>query len=170
MTDHIVTGHGGYSADPFIVATHEAQRRALVDAMLRDPGLDGVDARNHSTAFFYVADRPMWIVDGPPVRRWLRVGFYYKFGGAVFVDETVPDGADWSWAALRPNPIEDPPPIYYDQETDTWFPPASVMPLRELHDVVLEWVDTGKRPTSVDWMPINRTAWSLDGNGQIACG
>lgn len=66
-----------------------------------------------------------------------------------------------------PNPIENPPPIYYDQPAGTLFPPQCVMPLSELRDVVLEWVRTGRRPVSVGWLPINGLVWELTEDGRV---
>lgn len=37
-----------------------------------------------------------------------------------------------------------------------------------VRDVVLEWVETGKRPSSVEWVPVNTFQWKLDGLGDLA--
>ena len=167
MGDFVLTAHGGYTVDPFVVAMDRHQRRALLDMMLRDPGFEGVAARSHSTARFYVSDRPVGVVDGPQVERYLRVGFYHNFGGVYFADNSAAEGADWSWVALRSTPMENPPPIYYDQDTETLFPPAAVMPLDEVREIIQEWASTGERPTHVEWLPINRTTWGLTADGDI---
>jgi hypothetical protein len=83
------------------------------------------------------------------------------------VDETTPHGADWAWAALGPEPLATPPTIYYDPDGVTIFPPATVMPLERVRDVILEWVHTAQRPTSVDWMPINALVWELTEDGGV---
>jgi hypothetical protein len=41
------------------------------------------------------------------------------------------------------------------------------MPLARLRTVILEWVRTGQRPTSMDWIPINALVWELTGNGRV---
>jgi Immunity protein Imm1 len=164
-TEHVVIGQGNGDIWPRVVADHPHQRTKLVDLLLYDPGYEGVHARVHASVNFYVRSRTDDTSDA--AERWLTVGFYAKFGAALFVDETTPDGADWCWAVLRPNPIEDPPPIYYDQPAGTLFPPRCVMPLSELRDVILEWVRTGQRPTSVEWLPINGLVWELTEEGQV---
>lgn len=165
MTEHVVIGQGNGDIWPRVVADHPHQRTKLVDMLLRDPGYQGVHARAHASVHFYVRNHDD---TSEAADRWLTIGFYAKFGGALFIDETTPEGADWCWAALRPTPIEDPPPIYFDQAADTLFPPRCVMPLSELRDVVLEWVRTGRRPASVEWLPINALAWELTEDGRVS--
>lgn len=160
-TEHIVIGQGNGDIWPRVVADHPQQRTRLVDMLLRDPDYQGVYARVHASVHFYVQNT------GKTADRWLTVGFYATFGAALFVDETTPDGTDWCWAALRPTPIGDPPPIYYDQAAGTLFPPQCVMPLSELRDMVLAWVRTAQRPASVDWMPINGLSWELTEDGRV---
>ncbi|OLF11451.1 hypothetical protein BLA60_10770 [Actinophytocola xinjiangensis] len=161
-SEHVVVGQGNGDIWPRVVADHPHQRVKLVDLLLRDPGYEGVYARVHASVNFSVRNRR-----ADDTNKWLTVGFYAKFGAALFVDETTPEGSDWCWGALRPTPIEDPPPIYYDQPTGTLFPPRCVMPLGELREVILEWVRTGQRPTSVEWLPINGLAWDLTDDGRV---
>lgn len=174
MTDHVVTAHGGGTAHPYIVATERAQRGKLVDLTLQDPGYTGVAARQHSGATFYVWDRPVGFGQGAP-RRFLQVGFWARFGGALFYDDPRPatglqsaTSEDWAWIALRSEPISDPPTVYFDQDSGTWFPRAAVMPIDELRELVVEWCDTGERPTSVRWRTVNALSWGLSDTGEIA--
>jgi len=84
----------------------------------------------------------------------------------IAVDETgAPD--DWAWAAVNPDPLTDPPTIYYDQAGGTVFPSVSVMPLQRLRVVILEWVRTGRRPETMDWLPINALVWTLTADGHV---
>src|SRR5262245_22620280 len=107
----------------------------LVDLALHDPRLTGVGARTHLGAYFYVWDRPVGFGQGAP-HRFLQVGFFARFGGVLFYEDTRPGTerhmaaeGDWVWIALRPRPIDDPPKVYFDQPTQTQFPPAAVMPM-----------------------------------------
>ncbi|HVV20115.1 MAG TPA: Imm1 family immunity protein [Pseudonocardiaceae bacterium] len=131
--------------------------------LLQDPFPDYPQV--HASSFFYVTDEP--IRRGQWPRRWMRVGFHDGFGGALFVDQTVPDRGDWSWAALAAEPMADAPTVYFDQDGDVAFPPGAVMPVDQLRAVVLEWVETGERPRSVEWTPINALVWRLDESGRV---
>lgn len=161
MTGHIVTGHHNGTTFPYVVATHPRQYGTLVRDLLRCPFPDYPQV--HASTFFYVTDQPVWDRQWPA--RWLRVGFHNGFGGALFVDETVPDGHDWSFAALAPDPMPSAPTVYFDQDGEVAFPPRTVMPIERLREVVLEWVETGERSRSVTWMPINALVWRLDKDG-----
>ncbi|HEX4700910.1 MAG TPA: Imm1 family immunity protein [Pseudonocardiaceae bacterium] len=164
MGDHVVTGRGIGSVCPYVVATGRHQRTLLVDMLLTTPaGLLG-DPRLHSGAHLSVGPRPSYETN--TVRPWLRVGFHDGFGAAFFCDETTPAGQDWAWAAIAEQPLDNPPTVYFDQDAETAFPPCSVMPLDRLRVVVLEWVDTGRRPTGVRWLPVNSLAWRIDDTGQ----
>src|SRR6266545_7532910 len=127
MTDHVVTAHGGAVAFPLIVAVERVQRARLVDLALQDPGYTGVSARQHASAIFYVWDRPVGIGQGSP-RRFLQVGIFAKFGAALFYDDPrrpgdhAPAIEDSVWIACRPDPIADPPMVYFDQPSGTQFP------------------------------------------------
>lgn len=98
----------------------------------------------------------------------MQVGYFAGFGGVLFVDETTPEGEDWAWIAQHERHIHGLPAVYYDQETLTQFPPRMVMTIEMVRDVVLEWVETGRRPESVEWVPVNSFRWKLDGLGDIA--
>ena len=175
MTEHVVTAHGGVTTYPYIVAADPAQRRGLVRLALHDRGLSGLAALTHGRAYFYVWHRPVIGVDpGEGPREHLRVGFFAKFGAAMFnVDprepgDHTPTSQDWAWLALRPEPIADPPTVYFEQESQVQFPPRCIMPIDELAELVHEYVETGKRPTSVEWLTVNALYWTLDGAGDIA--
>lgn len=162
MTEHIVTGHRNGIRYPFVVATHPRQYGTLVRDLLRLPHPDY--SQVHTSTYFYVTDQP--IQDGQWPARWMRVGFRDGFGGALFADDTVPEGEDWCWVALAAEPMSHRPTVYYDQDGDVAFPPRTVMPMEQLRAVVLEWVETGERPGSVEWMPINALVWRLDEDGR----
>ncbi|GAB3443631.1 hypothetical protein GCM10027436_30790 [Actinophytocola sediminis] len=149
MSDQFVVNanHNGM-AYPVITARHVNQTAWLVDILLREQG----------------ATETWFTIEGQP-KRWLRTGYHGEYGAALFVDEAAaPD--DWAWSALNPEPLTDPPAIYYDQDGETIFPPVCVLPLTRLRAVILEWVRTGQRPTSVDWMPINGLMWELAEDGR----
>ena len=95
-------------------------------------------------------------------------GPFGRFGGVFFSDETVSEGEDWAWLALRPEPFPDPPFVYFDQEAQVQFPSKTIMPVSELREVVVEWANTGERPTCVPWLTVNAPIWTLDGAGDIA--
>lgn len=97
----------------------------------------------------------------------MRVGFHEGHGGAFFGDETTSGERDWAWVALASEPMDDAPVVYFDQSAGTVFPPQTVMPLDQLRAVVLEWVTTGRRPSSVRWLPINSLVWRLTDDGQL---
>lgn len=162
MTEHIVTGHHNGSVYPFVVATMPQQYWILLDDLLRSPHADYPTV--HASTFFYVTDEP--VRDGHWPAPWMRVGFHEGFGGALFADHTLSDGEDWCWVALAAEPMSHPPTVYYDQDGDVAFPPRTVMPMEQLRAVVLEWVETGERPGSVEWMPINALVWRLDKDGR----
>lgn len=152
---------------PYIVATNSHQISGLVDLALRDPQYSSVRARTHLRASITVHDRPTFAAGDNPPRRWLQVGHFARFGGAMFVDEEVSDGEDWAWLALRPTMLHDTPTVYFEMESRTPFPPRCVMPVDELSEIVLEWATSGKRPTSVEWLAVNKLQWELDGTGDI---
>jgi len=165
---------GGGVAHPVIVAVERVQRSILVELALRDPGDTALAARTHKSVNFYVWDRPVGIGQGTP-RRWLQVGFHAGFGGVFFYDDprSATDqqsvtGEDWAWVALRSPPMDDPPIVYFDQDTHTQFPPRAVMPLEELRELVGQWVNCGARPTSVEWLTVNALRWTLASNGDLA--
>jgi hypothetical protein len=166
MTEHVVTARGTSVVCPYIVATEPTQREMLVDLALQDPGLSGVHARTHSTVAIYVWDRPVFQGEASPKRRMI-IGFFARFGGAMFVDETTPDGEDWAWLAIQPFRLDGTPTIYFDQDGKISFPPRCVMTIEDLREVVLDWVNTGKRATVVEWLPVNTYLWTLDGAGEV---
>jgi hypothetical protein len=150
VADQLVVNasHNGM-AYPVITARHINQTGWLVDALLREQG--------HTETWFGIEGQP---------KRWMRTGYHGEFGAALFVDETAaPNG--WAWATMNPEPMTEPTTIYYDQAAETIFPPMCVLPLTRLRDVILEWVRTGERPTSVDWMPINGLVWELTEDGGV---
>jgi hypothetical protein len=151
MTDHVVVGKRSGYASAEVVARTPHQRRDLVDMLV-------LPDQEQTEAWFGIQGQP---------KRWMRAGYAGTFGAALFVDETTPHGADWAWAALAPEPLATPPTIYYDPDGVTIFPLATVMPLERVHDVILEWVHTAQRPTSVDWMPINALVWELTDDGRV---
>ncbi|MGQ0838046.1 Imm1 family immunity protein [Actinokineospora sp.] len=167
MTGGFVTALGSGIGDPYIVAVEPEQRDRLVRLALRDSDHGGIAARNHLRAQFYVDDRPLLPGERLSTRRWMEVGYFAKFGAALFIDETTPEGADWAWIAVPQRRIADLPGVYYDQDSQTQFPPRCVMPIDELREVVVEWVRAGERPTSVDWLVVNNFRWKLDGAGDI---
>ncbi|MGB3445051.1 MAG: Imm1 family immunity protein [Actinophytocola sp.] len=150
MSDQLVVNanHNGM-AYPVVTARHVNQTAWLVDALLCEQG----------------PTETWFTIEGQPTR-WMRTGYHGEYGAALFVDETVAP-YDWSWAALNPEPLTDPPTIYYDRDGETIFPSACVMPLARLRAVILEWVRVGQRPTSVDWMPINALAWEPTDDGRV---
>lgn len=167
MTGHVVTGRGVGSVFPYVVATNEWQLGALVDLLLGSPAGPPDDDRLHSGATFYVGDRPQFDhAAGDHPARWLRIGFHHGVGGAFFCDETTTAGSDWAWLALAADPPTDGSLVYFDQDAESAFPPRSVMALDRLRAVVLEWVETGQRPTSVRWLPINSLVWQLTDDGR----
>lgn len=167
MPDHVVTARGDRISSPYLVAADPAQRDHLVTFALHDPGHTGAQANTHFNTSVYVWDRSAGMGNGVP-KRWLQVGFYARFGGAVYFDETQPEGEDWAWIALPDKPTADAPPVYFTQETGVQFPPRAVMPLSELREIVVEWVEIGRRPSSVEWLAVNDYRWELDGAGDIA--
>jgi hypothetical protein len=174
VTDHVVTAHGATISHPYIIATERSQRAMLVDLALSDPGRTGVAARTHARATFYVWDRPVGIGQGAP-RRFLQVGFFARFGAALFYHDPRPPTdlqsvttEDSVWIALRPEPMADVPMVYFDQESGTQFPPAAVMPLDELRELVLEWCNSSEWPSSVPWLTVNSLSWTLTDHGDIA--
>jgi hypothetical protein len=168
MTNRVVTTRGDRSAYPYIVATGREQWDMLLDLALRDPGYSGVAERVHSHAYFYIWDRPAGIGDNGTPDRWVQVGFYGKFGGLLLIDETTPQGADWAWIAAQTKPIADAPVVYFDQDSRTQFPAQSVMTMEELRNVLLEWFDTGTRPTSAQWLTVNSFRRTLDSDRNLA--
>jgi hypothetical protein len=169
MADHIAFARGPGIACPYLVALDRAQRSNLVSMGLRDPGYTGVHARTHHHMTFHVQPSTYQLGDRILIRRWLEVGFFAGFGGIVFVDETAPDGDDWAWLAKHQDHIDGLPPVYFKYEMDqVQFPPRMVMTIDMVREVVLEWVETGQRPTSVEWVPVNDYQWKLDGLGDIA--
>jgi hypothetical protein len=173
MSSQVVTARGGRIGSPYIVALEPEQREPLVQLALNDPGYTGIAARTHFLTNFYVWDRPVGMGAGAP-GRGLQVGYFARFGGALFYDDPRPLGdnspttEDWAWLALRPRPLADVPAVYFDQESGTAFPPRCVMPLDELRELVLDFVNTGERPRSVDWLTVNDLHWKLDAMGEIA--
>jgi hypothetical protein len=167
MADRVVTARGDRMTSPYIVATDPAQRSALAELGLSDPGLPGPAAGVHFNTNFYVWDRPAGMGNGVPSTR-LQVGYFAGFGGAVFFDEAQPDGADWAWIALPRQPMEDPPRVYFNQEDGVVFPRHAVMPLCELRDLVLDWANSGQRPTRVGWLVVNDYRWNIDSAGDLA--
>jgi hypothetical protein len=162
MADRVVTARGDRIAYPYVVATEPAQRRVLVDLALRDPGYTGPSANTHFNVYFYLWDRPVGMGLGDPPRRWVQIGFFARFAGLLYVDDTDAASEDWAWIAVRRQPIVDPPTVYYDQESRTSFPPRSIMTVEEVRDVLLEWFDSGERPGSVRWLTVNDLRWKLD--------
>ncbi|MGQ0836976.1 Imm1 family immunity protein [Actinokineospora sp.] len=164
----MVTARGDRGDSPYIVAIKPTQVEMLVELALREPDATGAATGLHTKINFYVWDRPVGMGLGAPPRRWLQVGFFGRFGGVFFSDETTSEGDDWAWLALRPAPFPDSPFVYFDQEGQVRFPPRAVMPVSELRDVVIEWATTGVRPTCVPWLTVNAPVWQLDGAGDPA--
>lgn len=161
IEDRIVTaGHNGMSY-PRLVADHVNQHGWLVDALLQEQG--------PMETWFYVWDRPVTFPD--PNRswpsRWMRIGYHNGLGAAFFADESGARGADWAWVALAAEPLTDAPTIFYDAPTPVIFPPAAVMPLTEVREIILEWCATDQRPGSVKWLTVNSQVWDLDDNGNV---
>lgn len=177
MNDHVVTGHGNGHVFPSLVATNRHQRAVLVDTLLHTPAAVLTDPRLHYSAYVYVSDTPTYndpaypapdgAAAGSTVAAYLRVGVYQGYGGAFFGDHSGRAGADWAWVALAPHPTPEAPTVYFDQDTDTTFPPQAVMPLHQLHAVVLEWAQTGQQPRNVEWMPINALVWHVTDDGNV---
>lgn len=163
MTEHIVTGHRNGSVFPYVVATGPDKAWTVVNELLRSAFRDS--PYDHDSVSFYVADRPVLGRQYPD--RWLRIGFHEGFGGALFYDGSRLEGEDWSWAALAAQPLPHPPTIYFDTQGGVIFPPRTVMPMEQLRAVVLEWVETGEQPTSVEWLTLNDLVWRLDKDGNV---
>lgn len=153
MSDHVVTARGRYLAYPYIIATDPHQIDMLADLAMYDPQRTGIAARDHYSMDVYVWDRPVGFGQSFP-GRYLRIGYFARFGGAMFADETR-DRQRGLGIALRPAMLYDTPTVYYEMESKTAFPPRCVMPVNELREVVLEWATTGKRPTCVEWLTVN---------------
>ena len=156
--EHVVTAAHDGSFSPRLIAGHVNEHEWLVDALLREDGPTG--------AWFYVSDRVVQD-DGPFPRRWLRVGYHNGYGAAFFHDDSTAPDEDWAWIALNPEPLADAPSIFYDLPTPVIFPPAAVMPLGRLREVVLEWCATGERPACVKWLAVNDQMWDLDQGGNV---
>jgi len=158
MADRVVTGVREGNAHPRIVAVNDLQRRGLVDILLTEPG--------PAQTWFFVSDR---VVDGQADKwpeRWMRTGHHDGYGAALFYDEhPEPDNGEHIWLAHGRQPLVYPPTIYYDPQTPVIFPPRTVMPVSELRTVVLDWLDTGERPCSVEWTVINGLVWELTPEG-----
>ncbi|MGQ0838047.1 Imm1 family immunity protein [Actinokineospora sp.] len=175
MVDHVVTARGSSVVYPHIVAGEPIQREMLVDLALHDPGLSGIYARSHFNTCFYTWDRPVGMGNGAP-HQCLQAGYFAKFGGLLFTHDPRDPGdnsatdEDWAWLAVRARPLADVPAVYFDQESGILFPPRCVLPMNELREVVLEFVHTGERPASVEWLTVNDFRWKLDGAGDIASG
>ncbi|MGH3625350.1 MAG: Imm1 family immunity protein [Sciscionella sp.] len=139
-----------------------------MDTLLSTPAAVLSDPRLHYSAYFYVGDKPAYddTALGKIADAWLRVGVYQSHGGVFFCDQSGRAGQDWAWAALAPEPRQDTPTVYFDQDAETTFPPQAVMPLNQLRAVVLEWLETGEQPRSVQWMPINGLVWRVTEDGQ----
>ncbi|MGH3621907.1 MAG: Imm1 family immunity protein, partial [Sciscionella sp.] len=138
MGDHVVTSHGNGHVFPYVAAISRHQRAALVDTLLGTPAAVLSDPRLHYGAFFYVGDKAVYddTAPGKIADAWLRVGVYQGHGGAFFCDQSGREGQDWAWAALAPEPRQDTPTVYFDQDAETTFPPQAVMPLNQLRAVV----------------------------------
>jgi immunity protein Imm1 of predicted polymorphic toxin system len=160
MTEKLIVtaGYNGM-AYPLLVARYSSQHRWLVDTLLREEG-------PHET-WFYVSDEPVVGENGPWPRRWMSTGHHRGFGAAFFHDDAVPRGADWAWVAVNPEPLADAPTIFHDDSTPVIFPPVAVMSLERLQEVILEWCETGMRPTGVDWLAVNSQSWDLDERGNV---
>lgn len=166
--EHVVTGSHNYTS-PYLVAFTWHERRPLVDMLLGEKG--------PSASTFQVGDRPAYDRGGGRATRWLTVGHHDGFGAALFFDDPyfphTPGAAavdvdyDWAWISINPDPLTDPPEIQYDLSRPTAFPPRSVLRPDLLRTVVLEWVDTGERPTAVEWQAINLLAWNVTDTGDV---
>lgn len=171
-----MTAVGAGIATPRIVASLAAQRPGLVDLALRDRKRKGVQARAHDSVTFLVWDRPLLGNEDPSgsPRTFLQVGYFARFGGAVFVSDPRPPGdfhsapdEDWAWIAMPAGQIAGVPAVYFDQASGTQFPLRAVMTMEQLRAVALEWVNAGERPTSVEWLAVNSLRWKLDDLGGI---
>jgi len=168
QVEHVVTARHNYSC-PYLVAFDWHDRRPLVDMLLREEGL--------SLTTFHVGERPAFDKTHGGPTRWLTVGHHNGFGAALFFDDPhfphYPDKPsptadyDWAWVTLNPEPLADPPRIQYDLGRPTDFPPRSVLPPELLRAVILEWADTGERPTSVEWLTVNMLSWDLTETGEM---
>jgi hypothetical protein len=157
----VVTGsHNGWSY-PWLVADHVNQHAWLVDVLLGEDG-------PHET-LFYVWHKPVVMLDSHKEwpKAWMRIGYHNGYGAAFFHDDSTPPDEDWAWIAVSPDPVDDPPTIFYDTPTPVIFPPAAVMTLASLREVILQWCRTGERPTNVDWLTVNSQDWDLDEAGTV---
>jgi len=73
-------------------------------------------------------------------------------------DETVGDDAAEAgmWVTRTDTPIEqDGQPLFIDRANQTEFPRDAVLPMTRIRAALLEFTQTGKRPTCVDWQDID---------------
>ncbi|HEY0641222.1 MAG TPA: Imm1 family immunity protein [Pseudonocardiaceae bacterium] len=158
MTPWIVTGGHNGLAYPRVIANGRNQTAWLVDALLRESG--------PTETWFFVWDRPVGGDTGGHPRRWLRIGYDNGVGAALFHDGGAAPGDDFAWLTVGSSRAAA-GPVYYDRDRPTIFPAGSVLPLGRLRDVILEWVRTGERPTSVEWLPVNSLTWDLTAAGEL---
>lgn len=172
MVDYVVTGHGIGRRFPYLVATARDQHEAMVDALLSPPL---AEPEAHYGAYFYLGDIPAYADDaqGQVADSWLRIGLHRGHGGAYFYYQGERKGEDWSWIALPAESAEstsDAATVYFDRGTQTVFPAKSVMPVKRLRELVLEWIDSGRPPGSVRWQPVNGLVWQVTDDGEVEPG
>ncbi|KOV87928.1 Imm1 family immunity protein [Nocardia sp. NRRL S-836] len=56
-----------------------------------------------------------------------------------------------AWVTRTAEPIEDAPTLYIDKATQTAFPQDAALPIALVRQALLEFQETGQRPTCVDW-------------------
>ena len=79
----------------------------------------------------------------------------YRHGALTFHVEH--NGGSRFYVSSNRDPFPSPPVIRYDTSGDSLFPRRAVLPLGQVHTAIEEYILTGQRPASVDWMEIKRS-------------
>ncbi|WP_434450191.1 Imm1 family immunity protein [Lentzea sp. E54] len=64
---------------------------------------------------------------------------------------TVVEVKSGAWVTRAAEPIEDAPALYIDKATGAEFPRDATLPISLVLQALLEFQETGQRPTCVDW-------------------
>jgi hypothetical protein len=61
-----------------------------------------------------------------------------------------------AWITYTPRPSLEAPELLYDPYTGSTFPPDAVIPADQLRTAIDKYLETGQRPTSVQWREPDR--------------
>ncbi|MGP4015099.1 Imm1 family immunity protein [Saccharopolyspora sp. 5N708] len=134
-----------------VTALFGRERRFAADTIgIRELIRDGLRAERARGVCFYVWDRPhdRSVDDRPGHQLRVNVDESVTWGAINFVQEGDGGGV---WDTHNPEPLVNVPTVWFDATTPTPFECSAVLPIEAIHQALVEFCRTGKRPRCVQW-------------------